>query len=55
MGNDDWLSHLSDEIQLKCETPPPPKSSNEKLIFILHLNFWWLAKLSKQQKSTEML
>ena len=19
MGNDDWLSHLSDEIQLKCE------------------------------------
>ena len=37
MGNDDWLSHLSDEIQLKCEKKPPPKSSNEKLIFILHL------------------
>ena len=22
MGNDDWLSHLSDEIQLKCEKSP---------------------------------
>ena len=22
MGNDDWLSHLSDEIQLKCEKAP---------------------------------
>ena len=37
MGNDDWLSHLSDESQLKCEkAPPPPTSSkNEKLIFML--------------------
>ena len=38
MGNDDCLSHLSDEIQPKCEKSPPPKSSkNEKLIFILCL------------------
>ena len=22
MGNDDWLSHLSDESQLKCEKSP---------------------------------
>ena len=37
MGNDDWLSHLSDEIQPKCEKSPPKSSRNEKLIFILHL------------------
>ena len=39
MGNDDWLSHLSDEIQPKCEKSPPKSSKNEKLIFILHLTF----------------
>ena len=37
MGNDDWLSHLSDEIQPKCEKSPPKSSNNEKLIFILRL------------------
>ena len=37
MGNDDWLSHLSDESQLKCEKSPPKSSKNEKLIFILRL------------------
>ena len=26
MGNDDWLSHLIDEIQPKCEKSPPPLS-----------------------------
>ena len=36
MGNDDWLSHLSDEIQPKCEKSPPKSSKNEKLIFGLH-------------------
>ena len=37
MGNDDWLSHLSDESQLKCEKSHQGKSSkNENLIFILH-------------------
>ena len=36
MSNDDWLSHLSDESQLKCEKSPPKSSKNEKLIFILH-------------------
>ena len=36
MGNDDWLSHLSDESQPKCEKSPPESSKNEKLIFILH-------------------
>ena len=36
MGNDDWLSHLSDESQSKCEKSPPKSSKNEKLIFILH-------------------
>ena len=35
MGNDDWLSHLSDESQPKCEKSPPKSSRNEKLIFIL--------------------
>ena len=36
MGNDDWLSHLSDESQLKCEKSPPKSSKSEKPIFILH-------------------
>ena len=36
MGNDDWLSHLSDESQLKCEKSPPKSLKNGKLIFILH-------------------
>ena len=35
MGNDDWLSHLSDESQPKCEKSPPKSSKYEKLIFIL--------------------
>ena len=39
MGNDDWLSHLSDGSQLKCEKSPPKSSKNEKLIFILHSSF----------------
>ena len=37
MGNDDWLSHLSDEIQLKYEKSPPKSSENEKPTFILCL------------------
>ena len=36
MGSDDWLSHLSEENQLKCEKSPPKSPKNEKLIFILH-------------------
>ena len=35
MGSDDWLSHLSDESQSKCEKSPPKSSKNEILIFIL--------------------
>ena len=35
MGSDDWLSHVSDESQPKCEKSPPKSSKNEKLIFIL--------------------
>ena len=35
MGNDDWLGHLSDESQPKCEKSPPKSSKNEKFIFIL--------------------
>ena len=36
MGNDDWLSHLSDESQLKCENPPPShkKMKNSFLYYI---------------------
>ena len=37
MGNDDWLSHLSDESQPKCKKSPFKSSKNEKLIFILCL------------------
>ena len=36
LGNDDWLSHLSDESQPKCEQSPPKSSKNEELILILH-------------------
>ena len=36
MGNDDWLSHLSDESQLKCEKRPHMSSKNEMLSFGLH-------------------
>ena len=35
IGNDDWLSHLSDESQPKCKKSPHKSSKNEKLIFIL--------------------
>ena len=35
MGNDDWLSHVSDESQPKCEKSPSKSSKNEKIIFIL--------------------
>ena len=36
MGNDDWLSHLSDEIQLKCEKSPlsHQKMKNSFLYYI---------------------
>ena len=33
MGNDDWLSHLSDESQLKCVKRPPKSLKNEMLVF----------------------
>ena len=35
MGNDDWLSDLSDESQPKCEKSHPKSSKNEILIFLL--------------------
>ena len=53
MGNDDWLSHLSDESQPKCEKVPLI-IKKWKTHFYITFNFWWLAKWSKQQKSTEM-
>ena len=36
MGNDDWLSHLSDESQPKCEKSPPnyQKMKNSFLYYI---------------------
>ena len=36
MGNDDLLSHLSDESQPKCEKSPHKSSKNEMLDFGLH-------------------
>ena len=36
MGNEDWLSHLSDESQPKCEKRPPKSWNNEMLILGLH-------------------
>ena len=51
MGNDDWLSHLSDEIQPKCEKSPPKSSKNEKLIFILCLTSDdWLSDPSNKSR-----
>ena len=35
MGSDDWLSHVSDESQPKCEKAHLSHQKNEKLIFIL--------------------
>ena len=36
MGNDDLLSHLSDESEPKCEKSPCKSSKNEMLSFGLH-------------------
>ena len=36
MGNDDLLSHLSDESQPKCEKAPVSHKKNEMLSFGLH-------------------
>ena len=54
MGNDDWLSHLSDEIQPKCEKSPPKSSKNEKLIFILRFTSDNWPSDPSNKKSTEM-
>ena len=34
MGSDDWLSHLIDGIQPKCEKASPPPLSHQKLLMI---------------------
>ena len=54
MGKNDCLSHLIDEMQPKCEERPPKSLKSENVQFYIMFNFWWLAKWSKQQKSTEM-
>ena len=54
MGNDDWLSDLSDESQLKGEKKAPQVIKKWKTHFYFMFNFWWLTKWSKQQKSSEI-
>ena len=66
MGNDDWLSHLSDEIQLKCEKSPLSHQKNEKLILyyvqllmigqvIQVTKVDWNAKKAPKSSKNEML
>ena len=43
MGNDDWLSDLSDESQLKGEKKAPQVIKKWKTHFYFMFNFWWLA------------
>ena len=51
MGNNDWLSHLSDESQPKCEKKPHKSSKNEMLSFGLHsTSDDWLSNLSNESQ-----
>ena len=51
MGNDDWLSHLSDESQPKCEESPHKSSKNEMLGFGLRSNSDdWLSNPSNESQ-----
>ena len=42
------------KVNQNVKKSPSKSWKNEKLIFYITFNFWWLAKWSKQQKSTEM-
>ena len=53
MGNDDWLSHLSDESQPKCEKSPPKSSKNENS-FLYYVQLLMIGQVIKQQKMTKM-
>ena len=50
MGNDDWLSHLIDEIQPKCEKSPPKSSKNEKLIFYITFKLLMIGQVIQATK-----
>ena len=49
MGNDDWLSHLSDEIQLKCEKSPP-KSLKIKNSFLYYIQLLMIGQVIQATK-----
>ena len=51
MGNDDWLSHLSDESQPKCVKSPHKPSKNEMLGFGLRsTSDDWLSNPSNESR-----
>ena len=49
MGNDDWLSHLSDESQPKCEKSPP-KSSKMKNSFLYYVQLLMIGQVIQATK-----
>ena len=49
MGDDDWLSHLSDESQLKCEKSPP-KSLKMKNSFLYYVQLLMISQVIQATK-----
>ena len=57
MGNDDWLSHLSDEIQLKCEKAPlsHQKMKNSFIYYIELLMIGQVLQATKVDQNAKKL
>ena len=49
MGNDDWLSHVSDESQPKCEKSPP-KSSKTENSFLCYIQLLMIGQVIQATK-----
>ena len=49
MGNDDWLSHLSDESQPKCDKSP---LSHQKMknSFLYYIQLWMIGQVIEATK-----
>ena len=55
MGNDDWLSHLSDEIQPKCENAPlsHQKMKNSFLYYVQLLMIGQVIQATKVHRNAK--
>ena len=53
MGNDDWLSHLSDESQLKCEKAPPPSHQKMKNSFLYYIQLLMIGQVIQATKDNQ--